>query len=78
MYPNPAFDKAYFYIKPLKAEKIVLIEIYDSGGNKIMMQPAYTSKDTYDLDVTGFAAGVYSFKINCSNKTYSGTFSKFK
>jgi hypothetical protein len=85
MYPNPAFDKAYFYLAPLAGEKIILIEIYDSGGNKIMMQPVRTENMlparadmSFALDVRSFAAGIYTFRITCNGKKFKGTFAKAK
>lgn len=77
MYPNPAFDKAYFYLKPLVAENLALIEIYDNAGNKIMMLPADTYK-IHEVNVQSFAAGLYSYRVICNNREFKGTFSKFK
>jgi hypothetical protein len=85
MYPNPAFDKAYFYLAPLANEKIVLIEIYDNGGNKIMMHPVRTENMLlarpdmcYVLDVRSFAAGNYAYRVICNGKEFKGTFVKAK
>ena len=58
-------------------EELVLLEIYDSKGNKIMMLPVATN-DIYALDVRTCAAGLYSYSITTNNQVLTGTFIKSK
>jgi hypothetical protein len=68
VFPNPS--NGYFNIKTFAIEKGTL-EVYDSMGHKVKSISINIDMSDYQLDLTGFAKGLYIINLVGSDKKYS-------
>ena len=67
-YPNPANSQVKIYVSLEQLQQVTLV-IYDVYGNEV--QKIFTGKISdrvIDLDVSGFAKGMYIIKLNTADK----------
>ncbi|MFA6705600.1 MAG: T9SS type A sorting domain-containing protein, partial [Bacteroidales bacterium] len=65
LYPNPTNVKASLEVEGLNAEAYVLI--YDMVGRVIQRHKINKGKNELEIDLTGYAKGVYSIRIMNDN-----------
>ena len=65
LYPNPAHHVLYVH-----AEGVEQIEVFNIMGQRVLSQQSQA--DDNDLDITGFAPGIYTVRV----KTEQGMFSR--
>ena len=61
MFPNPARSQATLYINSIKEEDRGEMIVYDNSGKVIQRNPVMPGNN--NLNVSGFAAGMYIVKI---------------
>ena len=57
MYPNPAEDIVHFYVNPISDQLSLLV--YDIFGRKMREFEFSEKQNQMEIDVSGFASGVY-------------------
>ncbi len=67
IYPNPTRD--FFYISSLLKNNDIIFNMIDALGKKLKMQ-YLISDDTYFVDCSEYAAGVYTLSIQTPKNTY--------
>lgn len=76
--PNPATDFVQIELFS-EGSGLGKLGVYDVCGNKVFEIPVVSvanGLNTFDLDLGGFASGVYFVRANLISKTYSGMFIK--
>jgi hypothetical protein len=76
VYPNPARDAINFHIDREDPARLTLV-ISNTAGREVYNQPlplAGSKSGEYELDCSGFATGVYYFRIIGGGSHYAGKF----
>ena len=67
IYPQPAENK--LTIKFYSADNTVDLILYDISGKQLLSKTETVNNNLTDLDLTGFARGIYFLKISSKNKS---------
>ena len=67
VFPNPARSQATIYINSIKEEDRGEVVVYDNTGKVMLRNPVTPGNN--DLNVSGFATGMYIVKIFTKNRS---------
>ena len=67
IYPNPAKDKATLSLSGLTANAKIIVS--DLQGRIIQTEDLQAGTETYELNTSNYASGVYYIRILCGNNS---------
>jgi ligand-binding sensor domain-containing protein len=59
LFPVPAGEKLYISTK----EKLMLVEVYDMTGKKVLYQTVFQKSDKMEIETAAFKSGNYLLKV---------------